>query len=105
MKICVQLVHLHLNIFEEALAELLPWAMFVETGDAKPAPALEPFLKGKTVIITGGSRGIGRQIALRVAMDGANVVVVAKTTDPNPKVLHGRIGTAVSFSFLEPYSV
>jgi len=43
-------------------------------------------LKGKTLFITGASRGIGRAIALRAAQDGANVVVAAKTTDPHPKL-------------------
>jgi citronellol/citronellal dehydrogenase len=43
-------------------------------------------LKGKTLFITGGSRGIGREIALRAARDGANVVVAAKTAEPHPKL-------------------
>jgi citronellol/citronellal dehydrogenase len=43
-------------------------------------------LKGKTLFITGASRGIGHAIALRAARDGANVVLVAKTTVPNPKL-------------------
>lgn len=43
-------------------------------------------LKGKTLFITGASRGIGLAIAKRAAADGANIVVVAKTTDPNPKL-------------------
>jgi len=43
-------------------------------------------LQGKTLFITGASRGIGREIALRAARDGANVVVAAKTTDPHPKL-------------------
>ena len=43
-------------------------------------------LQGKTLFITGASRGIGLAIAKRAATDGANVVVVAKTTDPNPKL-------------------
>ena len=43
-------------------------------------------LKGKTLFITGGSRGIGLQIALRAAADGANIVIAAKTSDPHPKL-------------------
>jgi len=43
-------------------------------------------LKGKTLFITGASRGIGREIALRAAKDGANVVIAAKTSDPHPKL-------------------
>lgn len=43
-------------------------------------------LQGKTVFMTGGSRGIGRAIALRAARDGANVAIAAKTADPNPKL-------------------
>lgn len=47
-------------------------------------------LKNKTIFITGGSRGIGREIALRCARDGANVAVAAKTVDPHP-TLEGTI--------------
>jgi citronellol/citronellal dehydrogenase len=43
-------------------------------------------LKGKTLFITGGSRGIGLAIAKRAAADGANVAIIAKTTEPNPKL-------------------
>lgn len=43
-------------------------------------------LAGKTLFISGGSRGIGRAIALRAARDGANVAIAAKTVDPNPKL-------------------
>ena len=43
-------------------------------------------LKGKTLFITGASRGIGLAIALRAARDGANVAVAAKTADPHPKL-------------------
>ena len=43
-------------------------------------------LRGKTLFITGGSRGIGLAIATRAAADGANIVILAKTTDPNPKL-------------------
>jgi citronellol/citronellal dehydrogenase len=50
-------------------------------------------LKGKTLFITGGSRGIGHAIALRAAGDGANVVIAAKTVEPNPK-LPGTIHSA-----------
>src|SRR5690606_11856779 len=48
---------------------------------------------GKTVFVTGGSRGIGKAIALKIAKDGANVVIAAKTTEPHPK-LEGTIFTA-----------
>jgi citronellol/citronellal dehydrogenase len=50
-------------------------------------------LQGKTLFITGASRGIGKAIALRAARDGANVVVAAKTAEPHPK-LPGTIYTA-----------
>lgn len=43
-------------------------------------------LKGKTLFITGASRGIGRAIALRAAQDGANIVIAAKSDMPNPKL-------------------
>jgi citronellol/citronellal dehydrogenase len=50
-------------------------------------------LKGKTLFITGASRGIGKAIGLRAAADGANVVIAAKTTVAHPK-LPGTIYTA-----------
>lgn len=43
-------------------------------------------LIGKTLFITGASRGIGKAIALKAAADGANIVIVAKTTDPHAKL-------------------
>src|SRR5690606_41955959 len=43
-------------------------------------------LSGKTLFITGASRGIGRAIALRAARDGANVAIAAKSAVPNPKL-------------------
>uniref|UniRef100_A0A0M3I2S9 Hydroxysteroid dehydrogenase-like protein 2 n=1 Tax=Ascaris lumbricoides TaxID=6252 RepID=A0A0M3I2S9_ASCLU len=49
---------------------------------------------GKTVVISGASRGIGKEIALKLAKDGANIVVAAKTAKPHPK-LPGTIYSAV----------
>jgi citronellol/citronellal dehydrogenase len=43
-------------------------------------------LQGKTLFITGASRGIGLAVATRAARDGANIVIIAKTADPNPKL-------------------
>ncbi len=48
--------------------------------------ASAPTLQGKTLFITGASRGIGLAMAKRAARDGANIVILAKTTDPNPKL-------------------
>jgi citronellol/citronellal dehydrogenase len=55
--------------------------------------AQERSLKGKTIFITGASRGIGKAIALRAARDGANIIIVAKTTTAHAK-LPGTIHTA-----------
>lgn len=52
-------------------------------------------LKGKTLFITGGSRGIGLAIALRAARDGANVAIVAKTAEPHAK-LPGTVHSAAA---------
>ena len=52
-------------------------------------------LQGKTIVMSGGSRGIGLAIALRAAADGANVVLIAKTDQPHPK-LEGTIHTAAA---------
>ncbi|XP_034188152.1 hydroxysteroid dehydrogenase like 2 [Osmia lignaria lignaria] len=50
-------------------------------------------LAGRTIFITGASRGIGKSIALKAAKDGANIVIAAKTAEPHPK-LPGTIYTA-----------
>ena len=50
-------------------------------------------LKGKTLFITGASRGIGLAIGLRAARDGANVAIIAKTAEPDPR-LPGTVYTA-----------
>lgn len=52
-------------------------------------------LRGKTLFITGGSRGIGLAIAVRAARDGANVAIAAKTVEPHPK-LPGTIHSAAA---------
>lgn len=52
-------------------------------------------LAGKTILMSGGSRGIGLAIALRAARDGANIALLAKTSEPHPK-LPGTIYTAAT---------
>lgn len=54
-----------------------------------------PSLAGRTLLISGGSRGIGLAIAVRAARDGANVALLAKTDTPHPK-LEGTVHTAAA---------
>lgn len=54
-------------------------------------------LAGRTIFITGASRGIGKAIALKAAKDGANIVIAAKTAEAHPK-LPGTIYTAAKES-------
>ena len=50
-------------------------------------------LKGKTVFVSGATRGIGLAIAKRLGKDGANVAIIGKTLEPNPK-MEGTLHTA-----------
>ena len=59
-----------------------------------PIPTMAS-LSGKTIFLTGGSRGIGRAIAIRAARDGANVTIASKTAEPHPK-LPGTIHTVAA---------
>src|SRR5438094_6770867 len=59
------------------------------------ANAMDTSLKGKTLFITGGSRGIGLAIGVMAAREGANVAIAAKTVEPNPK-LPGTLYTAAA---------
>ena len=54
-----------------------------------------PHLAGKTMFISGGSRGIGKAIALRLAREGANIVITGKSETPHPK-LPGTIYSAAA---------
>ncbi|KHL01199.1 SDR family oxidoreductase [Sinomonas humi] len=56
----------------------------ITSGDA--ASARRPGLAGRTLLMSGGSRGIGLAIAKRAAVDGANIVMLAKTGEPHPKL-------------------
>lgn len=60
------------------------------TGNGAPVPRT---LSGRTILMSGGSRGIGLAIALRAARDGANVAILAKTGEPHPS-LEGTVHTA-----------
>ncbi len=65
------------------------------SGLPRLSPTTMSSLSGKTLFITGASRGIGKAIALRAARDGANIVVAAKTAEPHPR-LDGTIHTAAA---------
>lgn len=71
------------------------YSLIPKSNPLQPPPFRK--LAGRTFFITGASRGIGKAIALKVARDGANVVVAAKTAEPHPK-LPGTIYTAAKES-------
>eukprot|EP01147_Barroeca_monosierra_P006580 gene6580-7524_t len=81
----------HMSLGPELLAG--GWAMHRVSKVPKDECLETRSLKGKTLFITGASRGIGLAIALRAAKDGANVTIAAKTADPHPS-LPGTIFTA-----------
>ena len=80
----------HRRVPRQAAAAV--WAQV--TGMERRRAPVRP-LEGKTLFITGGSRGIGLAIAVRAAQDGANVAIAAKTVEPHPK-LPGTIHTAAA---------
>lgn len=63
----------------------------ISTPDRRSAP--DRSLAGRTILMSGGSRGIGLAIALRAARDGANIALLAKTAEPHP-ALEGTVFTA-----------
>ena len=70
------------------------------SGEVTPSLYAKPLkkhtsLKGKTLVISGASRGIGLAIARAAARDGANIAILAKTTEPQPK-LEGTIFSAAT---------
>jgi hypothetical protein len=67
----------------------------LEGGNSSGAPSAATDLRGRTVFVTGGSRGIGLAIALRTARAGANVVIAAKTVTAHAR-LPGTIHTAAA---------
>jgi len=60
-----------------------------------PGTETRPSLRGKVLFVTGASRGIGLEIALRAAEDGARIALAAKTVDPHP-TLPGTLATAAA---------
>ena len=66
----IALLHSHLN----------------QTNKTSDLTPVLPDFKNKTVLITGATRGIGRAIALQFAKTGANIVILAKTDTPHPKL-------------------
>jgi citronellol/citronellal dehydrogenase len=65
------------------------------TSAQSPPPTGNPDFRNKTIFITGASRGIGKAIALRLAREGANIIIAAKSVEENPK-LGGTIFSAAS---------
>lgn len=72
------MIFIHVRAFE--VVPITFFLFFLEMA------ANKGYLAGKTLFITGASRGIGREIALKAARDGAKIVIAAKTKDPHPKL-------------------
>ena len=61
-------------------------AIFINAAGVVCIKRLAMSFNNKTVFITGASRGIGKAIALKLAADGANIIIAAKSTEENPKL-------------------